>query len=165
MCDEKEKTQNGEGRVDSGDPGMFDRCAPMMKGMFEKFRDIMGEAPEGPPSRAAGATESADSTGTAMSKLKPRERELVALGAAMGSNCVPCIEYHVPKAREAGLGDDQIREAIRLADKVRKVPARKVLDTALQLLSDDAADATADPDTPPRSRGVAPPAADGACCG
>jgi AhpD family alkylhydroperoxidase len=165
MCDEKERTENGEGRVDSGDQGMFDRCAPMMKGMFGKFRDIMREAPGGSPAQAAGATESAGLTGTAMSKLKSRERELVALGAAMGSNCVPCIEYHVPKAREAGLGDDQIREAIRLADKVRKVPARKVLDTALQLLSDDAADATADPDTPPRRRGVTPPAADGACCG
>ena len=86
-----------------------------------------------------------------MSKLESRERELVALGAAMGSNCVPCIEYHVPKAREAGLADNQIREAIRLADKVRKVPARKVLDTALHLLSDEA-DTPADSDSPPRSQ-------------
>lgn len=113
----------------------------------------------------SGATESAGSTGTATSRLAPSERELVALGAAMGSNCVPCIEYHVPKSRKAGLTDAQIREAIRLADEVRKVPAHKVLDTALQLLSDDVADAPADPDTPPRSQGATPPAADGACCG
>ena len=70
-----------------------------------------------------------------MPHLSPRERELVALGAAMGSNCVPCIEYHIPEARKAGLTDAQISEAIRIADRVRQAPASKVLDVALQLLS------------------------------
>ena len=69
-----------------------------------------------------------------MNELTSRERELVALGAALGSNCVPCIEYHVPEARKAGLTDQQISEAIQLADQVRQVPARKVLDTALGLV-------------------------------
>ena len=69
-----------------------------------------------------------------MSNLSPSERELVALGAAMGSNCVPCMEYHIPEARKAGLSDQQIGEAIRLADKVRQVPARKVLAAALGML-------------------------------
>jgi 4-carboxymuconolactone decarboxylase len=76
-----------------------------------------------------------------MDTLTTRERELVALGAALGSNCVPCIEHHVPEARRAGLTDRQIGEAIRLADKVRQVPARKVLDAALGLLVNDAAGA------------------------
>lgn len=31
-----------------------------------------------------------------MDKLTSTERELVALGAALGSNCVPCIEYGAP---------------------------------------------------------------------
>ena len=69
-----------------------------------------------------------------MSHLSPRDRELVALGAAMGSNCVPCIEYHIPQARKAGLNDSEISEAIRLADRVRQVPARKVLEVALQMV-------------------------------
>ena len=69
-----------------------------------------------------------------MEHLETRERELVALGAAMGSNCVPCVEYHVPEARKAGLTDAQIGEAIRLADKIRQVPAAKVLETALTML-------------------------------
>ena len=69
-----------------------------------------------------------------MNHLTPSERELVSLGAAMGSNCVPCIEFHIPEARKAGLADSQISEAIRLADKVRQVPARKVLDAALKML-------------------------------
>jgi 4-carboxymuconolactone decarboxylase len=52
----------------------------------------------------------------------------------MGSNCVPCIEYHIPQARKAGLNDSEISEAIRLADRVRQVPARKVLEVALQMV-------------------------------
>ncbi len=70
-----------------------------------------------------------------MSTLNLRERELVALGAALASNCVPCIEFHVPAARKAGLTDAEIGEAIALADKIRQVPAGKVLDAATAQLS------------------------------
>jgi len=66
-----------------------------------------------------------------MNGLNDREQSLVALGAALASNCVPCIEYHIPGARRAGLNDIEIDEAIRIADKVRQVPARTVLETAL----------------------------------
>ncbi len=79
-----------------------------------------------------------------MNELSPSEFELVALGAAMGSNCIPCIEYHIPKSREAGLSDQQISAAIRLADKVRRVPARKVLKAATGMLA--ASPAAAQPD-------------------
>lgn len=165
MCEGKERAADRKDRVDGGAAGGFGPCAPMMQGMFGKFRAIMREASDDSSAQAAGAAESAGSTGAATSGLDARERELVALGAAMGSNCVPCIEYHVPKAREAGLTDAQIRDAVRLADRVRKVPARKVLDTAHQLLSDDAADAVSSPDTPSPGRGATPTAADDACCG
>ena len=70
-----------------------------------------------------------------MSHLTAREQELVSLGAAMGSNCIACIEHHIPASRKAGLTDAQISEAIVLADTLRKVPARKTLDTAHDLLS------------------------------
>jgi 4-carboxymuconolactone decarboxylase len=69
-----------------------------------------------------------------MSDLNPRDLELVAIGAAMGSNCPPCMEYHIPQARQAGLSDAEIHAAIVFADKVRQVPARKTLQTALALL-------------------------------
>ena len=70
-----------------------------------------------------------------MPQLSPRDRELVSLGAALASNCVPCIEHHIPQARKAGLSDSEISEAIQISDRVRQVPARKVLDVALQMLS------------------------------
>jgi 4-carboxymuconolactone decarboxylase len=72
-----------------------------------------------------------------MKSLNQRERELTAIGAAIASNCVPCIEYHIPQARKVGLSDLQIHEAVRLADKVRRVPADKVLQTALALLDEE----------------------------
>jgi len=72
-----------------------------------------------------------------MERLSTRERELTAIGAAIGSNCVPCIEYHIPQAKKAGLSDSQLLEAVRLADKVRQVPARNVLETARVLLGGD----------------------------
>ncbi len=97
-----------------------------------------------------------------MSRLTPRERELVSLGAAMGSNCISCIEFHVPASRRAGLSDAQISEAIRLADQTRQVPARKTLDTALELLSE------APPLASPGAAGdktAAAAQADKPCCG
>lgn len=66
-----------------------------------------------------------------MSDLSNREQILVALGAAIASNCVPCVEYHIPGAKRAGLSDLEINQAVRIADKVRRVPARTVLATAL----------------------------------
>jgi 4-carboxymuconolactone decarboxylase len=96
-----------------------------------------------------------------MDRLTSAERELVALGAALGSNCVPCIEYHIPEARKAGLSDRQIHEAIHIADQVRQVPARKVLAVAVSMLAEAAATEAE------RSPGCAQAAGETkqACCG
>jgi 4-carboxymuconolactone decarboxylase len=80
--------------------------------------------------------------------LTPRERALVSVGAAMGSNCISCIEHHIPASRTAGLTDAQISEAIAVADKVRQVPARKTLDAAVSLLAEPAAPALIEPARP-----------------
>jgi 4-carboxymuconolactone decarboxylase len=77
-----------------------------------------------------------------MSKLNDREQELVALGASIASNCVPCIEHHIPEARKAGLSDIQIKEAIQIADRVRRVPARKVLQTAWARIQESSSGST-----------------------
>jgi len=92
-----------------------------------------------------------------MNILSLRDRELVALGAALASNCVPCIEFHVPAARKAGLSDAEIAEAIALADKIRQVPAGKVLDAATAQLTAGA---------PAAAACCAPPAAGAtsSCC-
>jgi AhpD family alkylhydroperoxidase len=70
-----------------------------------------------------------------MKKLTTREKELVRIGAAMGSNCIACIEYHIPQARKAGLTDQQIKEAVNIAKLVKKVPADMVYDKAMDLVN------------------------------
>lgn len=77
-----------------------------------------------------------------MDELNDREQTLVGLGAALASNCVPCIEYHIPRARQVGCSDVQIKEAVQIADKVRRVPARLVLQTAMARIQEDEASAT-----------------------
>lgn len=65
-----------------------------------------------------------------MSELTEREKGLVAIGASIGSNCVPCIAFHVGMARKAGFTDEQIEAAITLAQEISAVPANLVVDTA-----------------------------------
>ena len=71
-----------------------------------------------------------------MTILSKRDTELIALGAAVGSNCVPCIVFHVREARDCGLSDDEIREAVDSAHKLKQTPATLVLNAAHQELSD-----------------------------
>jgi 4-carboxymuconolactone decarboxylase len=77
-----------------------------------------------------------------MNELNNRERSLVSLGAALASNCVPCIEFHIPGAKRAGLSDREIEAALEIADKVRQVPARAVLETALARIETSPNDTT-----------------------
>ena len=46
--------------------------------------------------------------------------ELIAIGASVSANCHPCVKYHVRKAREMNIDEDEIRQAIEVGQKVRK---------------------------------------------
>ena len=52
--------------------------------------------------------------------LDAATKELVAIGASIGAHCQPCLTYHVTKARELGIGQDLIREAIDMGHKVER---------------------------------------------
>jgi 4-carboxymuconolactone decarboxylase len=98
-----------------------------------------------------------------MSELTPRESELVSLAAALSSNCLPCIQRHIPEARKAGLTDAEIRAAVELADQVRQVPARLVLDAARSAL-EPAPACAGSPGTPGQGCAGSPPPAVKTCC-
>lgn len=80
-----------------------------------------------------------------MITLNAKERELVAIGAAIASNCTPCMEFHIPAAREAGLSDKQILFAIKIAEAVKKVPAEAVRARSLSILEAKETDICDDP--------------------
>ena len=64
--------------------------------------------------------------------------ELVAVSAAVASNCEPCLEYHVGRARELGVMDEDLVRAVQTARAVKAAPARNVAKLAGALLQDGA---------------------------
>ncbi len=55
-----------------------------------------------------------------------RIEELIAIGASITANCKPCLEYHVAKAKENGVNDQEIAEAVAVGKMVRKGAASKM---------------------------------------
>jgi len=67
--------------------------------------------------------------------LTEKELELVALGSAIGGNCIPCLEWHYKKCAELGFSQQELAKAIAMAKKVKEVPNQKIYETAEKLCS------------------------------
>jgi len=52
--------------------------------------------------------------------MDERTKELIAIGASVGSHCQPCLTWHMKKARELGIDDETIRAAIETGHMVEK---------------------------------------------
>lgn len=52
--------------------------------------------------------------------MDQKTKELIAIGASVGAHCQPCLTWHVQKAREMGIDDESIREAIETGHRVEK---------------------------------------------
>ena len=50
--------------------------------------------------------------------LEQWEKELVAIGASIGTGCSPCLEHHLLAGRNAGLTEPQLAHAIDVAERV-----------------------------------------------
>jgi len=66
--------------------------------------------------------------------LDEKIRELIAIGASVSANCQPCVKYHVTKAREKNIKEDDIQEAIDVGKMVRKGAAGQ-MDKLIEELS------------------------------
>lgn len=66
--------------------------------------------------------------------LPDKTLELIALGAAVAGNCIPCLEWHHKKCVELGIPNEEIKEAIDMANRVKQVPIKKINETAESLL-------------------------------
>lgn len=60
--------------------------------------------------------------------MKPDNKleELIAVGASVAANCQACLEFHVGKALEAGVSQDEIVAAVEVGRKVRSGAAAKM---------------------------------------
>ena len=66
--------------------------------------------------------------------IDEKTKELIAVGAAIAGNCLPCLTYHYKKCRKLGITVDDIADAIEIAKTVKKVPIKKIYELANKLL-------------------------------
>ena len=62
--------------------------------------------------------------------------ELVAIGAAIASNCEPCFKYHYDRARKLGVSKEDMALAVKTAQMVKDTPARAMLELADRYLKE-----------------------------
>jgi len=62
-------------------------------------------------------------------------KEMIAIGASVTANCIPCIQYHFAKAREVGVTNAEIKAAVLIGRAVRKGAAQKWDEEVGSLLS------------------------------
>ncbi len=53
-------------------------------------------------------------------QIDERVARLIAVGASVSANCQPCLQRTVHHAREAGICEDEIADAITIGRMVRK---------------------------------------------
>jgi AhpD family alkylhydroperoxidase len=61
-------------------------------------------------------------------------QELVAIGAAIASNCEPCFRNHFDKARKLGVSKEDMARAVTTAKMVKEAPARAIVELAEKYL-------------------------------
>ena len=83
--------------------------------------------------------------------------ELVAIGAAIASNCEPCFKFHFDKASKLGVSREDMLRAVTVAQNVKDAPARAILTLAERHLRRDATD--------PSVEAAEPSASAEGCCG
>lgn len=66
-------------------------------------------------------------------KIDKRTTQLIAVGASVAANCMPCLERTMSMAIEAGVDRQEIKEAIAIAKMVRKGAASKMDEFATTL--------------------------------
>jgi AhpD family alkylhydroperoxidase len=52
--------------------------------------------------------------------MDEKTKELIAIGASVSAHCQPCVTYHVGKARELGIGEELILDAVSVGQMVEK---------------------------------------------
>jgi AhpD family alkylhydroperoxidase len=86
-----------------------------------------------PSNCGCAASAPVNTCATPVAGFSPIAAEYVALGAAIGANCEPCLKYHVAAALKVGITLPDIAKAVAMAAKVKETPARAILKLAEQL--------------------------------
>ena len=68
--------------------------------------------------------------------MNTKTQEMIALGVSYGINCTTCMEYHKKEAIEAGLTEEEMLSAIKVARQVKAGAARKTESVAKGLFGE-----------------------------
>jgi AhpD family alkylhydroperoxidase len=66
--------------------------------------------------------------------MDEKTKELVAIGASVCAHCQPCVTFHVAKARELGVAEELIREAVAVGQAVEKGAGAAMREFAAELI-------------------------------
>lgn len=69
--------------------------------------------------------------------LNGRETALISIGVSVGVNCQPCLQYCVAKAREIGMTEQEIRDAVNAGKVVRNGAMKKMNRYVEELLAEE----------------------------
>ena len=75
--------------------------------------------------------------------MNEQTKELIAIGASITGHCQPCLTYHVAKARDLGVDEQDIREAIAVGHMVEKGSMSAMRNFAESALNSSSQDASA----------------------
>lgn len=64
-----------------------------------------------------------------------RAKELIAIGSSMAANCMPCLEFHIEKAKNNGASLKEIIIASKIGLHVKAGAAEKMENHASKLIS------------------------------
>jgi AhpD family alkylhydroperoxidase len=68
--------------------------------------------------------------------MDSKTKELVAIGASVAGHCQPCLDHHLGKAKELGIADNDIREAIELSKTISGAGDKRMAEFTEKLLAD-----------------------------
>jgi 4-carboxymuconolactone decarboxylase len=73
-----------------------------------------------------------------MTELTAEEKidNLVAIGAAVGSNCIPCFEHLFEKAITSGITVAEIKRAAKIAERVKAGAQTALANSVSELVGD-----------------------------
>jgi AhpD family alkylhydroperoxidase len=69
--------------------------------------------------------------------MEDRTKEIVAIAASVAGHCQPCLKYHLGRARQLGISEDDVKEAIRLAKVISENGDKRMIEFAELLMADE----------------------------
>jgi AhpD family alkylhydroperoxidase len=68
--------------------------------------------------------------------MDPKTEELVAIAASVAGRCQPCFRYHLMKAKELEIDEEDIQEAVDFAQRIGNAGGQRMDEFVENLLKE-----------------------------